>query len=456
MPALAAEDVQTWGKSRVEKEMRERLEDLGSLREKNDGSLANVKGDEADRVRQHNSDLNLLGERIDGIKELEAADEKAQTLKSYLDDPATRLAHPGLKDAPGGKQKFDFRDAATIFGDSDALKAFRDDRQKGIEAEVPIGALMPQLRALDIKGFMHPRTKATLGSDAALADVDTQYPPESVRVGVLVDELFQQPNIADLMPQSTISQAAVPFMRETVNAQGAAETAEGALAPEASISFTEDSAPVRKVPVMLPVTEEILDDEQLVRGHINGRLPQFVAMREDSQLINGDGTGQNLEGILHLSGVDSSVTYDLSDDLTAHGQLRLDAVFKGSMRVAESFLQPDAAVMAMGTWESIRLAKDNNGNYLIAPATESATPRVFGLRIVLNQNMPADVAGNTPIIVGAFAQASQVWRRRAITLQVSDSHEDNFGRGVLVVKATSRLAVTHYRPAGYSLVGAVA
>lgn len=451
MPALVAEDVQTWGKNRVEKEMRERLEDIASIREKNDGSLTNVKGDEADAVRQHNADLNLLGERKDAILELERADDNAQALLKDLDEPSATMRHPGLKDLPDGR-KLDLRDAGTIFNESDAIKQYRDDRQKGIEAELPIGALLPQFRALDVKGYMNPRTKAVLGEDASLTDVGTQYPPESIRVGVLVEELFQQPNIADLMPQSTINQAAVPYMREDVVSQGAAETAEGALAPEASIAFTEDSAPVRKIPVMLPVTEEILDDEALVRGHINNRLPQFISMREDSQLLNGDGTGQNLLGVLRLSGIDASTSYSIGTPVLTKGQDILDGVFHASMRVAESFLAPDAAVTSLAIWETIRLAKDKNNQYLIAPATEGAAPRIWGLRVVTNQNMPAESAGNTPIVVGAFAQASQVWRRRAITLQVSDSHTDNFGRGILVVKATSRLAVTHYRPAGYAVV----
>jgi HK97 family phage major capsid protein len=74
------------------------------------------------------------------------------------------------------------------------------------------------------------------------------------------------------------------------------------------------------------------------------------------------------------------------------------------------------------------------------------------MKIVTNQNMPVEGVGVASILVGAFAQASQIWRRRSVTLAVSDSHNDNFGKGILVIKATSRLAVTHYRPAGYALV----
>lgn len=451
MPALTADDVKTLGKSTVEQEMRERLQDIKAIRERNDGSLANVKGEDTERVRQHNADLGFLGERLDGIKELETADLAAQRLEESLDTPAKGMRHPGAGDGdPAKKGKRDLRDAGAIFADSKGLKSYREDGIKGIEVEVPIGAFLPEYRELDLKGYQGRGRKDTLGETT---NVDTQYPPESVRVGVLVEQLFQQPNISDLMPQATITQAAVPFMRETVNDTGAVETAEGALAPEASLEFTEDSAPVRKIPVILPVTEEILADEQLVRGHINNRLPQFVRMREDGQLLLGDGTGQNLQGILGLDGIDATTSYSMTDGAdVSSAQAGLDAVFSATMRVAEAFLLADAAVMNLGIWEKIRLAKDKMGQYLIAPATEQATPRIWGLQITTNQNMPVEGNGNTPIVVGAFATASQIWRRQAVTLAVSDSHEDNFGRGILVVKATSRLAVTHYRPAGYAVV----
>lgn len=448
---LSSEDVKTWGKSQVEKEMRERLDNLKSIRDRNDGSFANAKEGDADEIRNGNADLNVLGERLDALKELDAADQHAKALQERLDAPAKGMRHAGPGDAPNAKQ-VDRRDVGAIFATSDALKEYHGRGIKDIESEVPLGAINPRLRGLDLKGYMPAGMKDVLGENTANAGVETQYPPESIRVGILVDELFQQPNIADLMPQATINQPAVPYMRETVNDMAAAETAEAATAPEASISYEEDSAPVRKIAVMIPVTEEILADEAMVRGYLNNRLPQFINMREDSQLLNGDGTGQNLQGILSLDGVDSSITYNGGDAATV-GVDALEAVFKGMVKVQEQFLTPDAAVLSLNVWQQVRLAKDSMGQYLVGPVTDSAALRLWGLRLVSNQNMPAEGAGSTPIVVGAFGQASQIWRRQSVTLSVSDSHADNFPKGILVIKATSRLAVTHLRPAGYAVIG---
>jgi HK97 family phage major capsid protein len=452
MPPLALEDVAGWDAARCEKERRERIGRIDEIRKDAGGSLASVsKAEHRDEVKANHAELNVIGERADEIKDLEAADVDAKRLKEQLDTPDRKVPAPNGGD-PKAK-KIDTRDAGTIFANSDALKTFKEKGIKGTECELPVGSLLPGYRGFDFKGIRMPQVKATLGEDASLPNVDTDYPPQSIRTGVVVEELFQTPNVADLFPQTTINQPAVPFMRETVVDTGAAETAEGELAPEASIEFVEDSAPVRKIAVMLPVTEEILEDEQLVRGHVNGRLPQFVQMREDNQLLLGDGTGQNLEGLLHLSGVGENESYHIA---SSTAQEKLETIFSAAMRISEGFLTPDGVLTNLGVWEELRLAKDDVGQYLIAPATDAGAPRVWGLRVVTNQSVPAEAPNAFPIVVGAFAQSSQIWRRRNVTLAVSDSHEDNFGRGILVIKATSRLAVTHYRAAGYELIKALA
>lgn len=452
---LELEDVTTWDKTKCQEETNNRIGRVDEIRKDAGGSLAAVSDSERqDEVREKHAELNVIGERIDAIAELEAADARVEDLRAQVNERGGY--RPGaLSEGGDVRAQVDRRDAGAIFAGSDAIEAFRENKAKEIEAEMPLSSLLPEFAGLDANGFQHPRFQAAvLGSEDALANVDTEFAPESRRVGVLVEQRFQQPNIADLIPQATTNQAAVPFMRETVNSQGAIEVNEGDLIPEASIAFVEDSAPVRKLGVTLPITEEILEDEEMLRGHVNGRLPLFVRNREDGQLLGGNGTGTNLQGILGLSGIDTTTSYSIGGDPT--GQDALESIFKASMRVAENFVTPDAAVLGRGLWERLRLAKDANGQYLIAPASDLAVPRVWGLRVVTNQRMPAEAATNEPILVGGFSESSQIWRRRGITLKVSDSHTDRFARDILTLKATSRVAITHYRPGGYATVTSAA
>lgn len=445
MPTLTQDEVKIWGRARVEKEMRERTDQVQAIRIRNGGSLVGITDDAAiESVKGLHGDMNILGERKDNIAALEAAEQKAANMLNDLDSPdGGGMVHSGTK-----QRKLDSRDAGQIFATSEAFKRYNGDGQKGVEVEIPIGALLPELRQLDLKGFRSPGMKATLGTNSALSGVGSEWETDDPRTGLMVEERFQSPNIADLIPQGTTENNSVVYMRETINAEGAIETEEAQDGGEADIEASEDSAPVRKIVVWLPVTEEILEDEQMVRGYINNRLPAFVRRREDRQLLAGNGSGQNLQGILGLNGIDESTSYSIG---SADAQDKLEKIFSASSRIAENFMSADAVVMRIALWEQIRLAKTDLG-YLIAPATESATPRVWGLRVLTNENMPAESNGNAPILVGAFGEASMVWRRRAVTLAVTDSDGTNFKKGILTVKATSRLAVTHLRPAGYATI----
>jgi len=211
---------------------------------------------------------------------------------------------------------------------------------------------------------------------------------------------------------------------------------------------------VRKIAVLLPMTDESLDDVPFMRAYINARLRLFVQMREDSQLLNGNGTAPNIRGILNRSGINTATSYSIGG--ANPDQALLDSVFKAAMRVRDAFLEPDAAVMKPSTWEIARLAKDSNRQYLIAPATDDATPRLWGLRIVLNANMPAQVATNKVVLVGAFRAAAMLVRKSGIDVAVSDSHSTFFAENKVALRAEERIALAVFRPAGFATVTSAA
>lgn len=451
---LTREEARKLNGPKVDEAKRERIKTLQQKRDHN-GGLANVTDpDEQKAIQKAHTELNILSER-------EAEIQNAKQAESDLDDMEKKLNTPAPDSPPppgggSGKEKQQGPSSVTkAFVNSDAYKAYKERNQLDVPTEVGLSLVAPRLAKLEKQGRIAPKMKDSLGTDDTLTNVDREFPPESTRIGVVVEELFQQPNVADLFPQATINQNSIPYMEETVVDTAAAETAEGASYPEAAIEFVETTDPIRKIPVSMPVTEEILEDEDLIRGHIESRLPFFIQLREDAQLLNGNGTDPNLTGILNLSGTNSA---SFATDDTA--QTKIETLFSAGMRVMEEFLQPDNILLGLGLWEELRLAKDGNNNYLIAPVTETATPRMFGWPITTNQNMPNEPTStgvtNDVAVVGAFGQSGQVWRRRQISLQVSESHSTFFTEGKLMFRATTRVGISYYRPAGMTVVDATA
>lgn len=389
-----------------------------------------VTDDENDKLREVNAKMASARARFESLNELAGFDDEATKLSAYMNQPVT------LAPAQPTPAK-----AATMLGGA-AFKAL---------VENPYTDGDPWSYAFD-DAQRHARegsVKAVLGTDAALADVGAEFPPENIRVGVIVETLYQPHNIGPLIPQVTTDMNAVPYMIETVTTENALETAEGAAGAEADMEWAETTEPIRKLTVLQPATEELLADEGAIRSIIDGRLRQFMGNREDNQIVRGDGIAPNLEGILNRTGIQNT-NYSLTAE-TAQGLA--EAALTASNQVRTVFQTPSAYVMNVGTWETIRLAKDSQLNYLFAGPADAAQPRLWGLPVVLNQNMDdALLATEIPILTGDFSGAATLFRRQGVTVQVSDSHGTTFAEGVLTIRLVERVGLVVWRPAGFATV----
>jgi HK97 family phage major capsid protein len=451
MAVLEKDEVQGWDRPRVQREMRERLADVASLREANGGTLENIKGADADRVREHNMSLGVLGQRLDDLDELAGIDTSTQGMAAFLGNVDPDHGVP----VPGGKAKqAQAQDVGALFVASGAWEAFNKEGRLGVPVTVPVSSVFgSHLRGIG-------EVPSVMDRSAALFDSTGFATRRDFRDDLLVDTLYQPNNIADLMPQGSTDSDTITYPVETVTATGAAEVAEGATKPEAQISFADTDEPVRTIAVLLPVTNKALRNQSFLRAYLNARLRLFVQMREDSQLLNGNGTAPNLRGILNRSGINTATSYSIGG--ANPDQALVDSVFKAAMRVRDGYLEPTEAVMRPATWELAALAKDGNRNYLLGGpgavnyAAGDPAPRLWGLRVILNANMPAQSATNKPVLVGAFRTAAMVIRRGGIELALSESHSTFFAENKIMLRAEEEVALAVFRPAGFAAVTSAA
>lgn len=446
MSVLEKDEVQGWDKPRIEREMRSRMDDVAAIRGRNGDTLVGVAGDDADRVREHMASLNVLGERLDEVVGQERADGQFTRLSDYMNEPDPEQAHPGHATATDQTP----RDIGGLFVQSDAWKAYAESGRKDVPVKLPIESLFPGFHGLgEVPGSLQA---ALFDSTGFPTRRDFRMPP--------IETLYQENNIGSLMPQGTTESDTITYPVETVTATGAAEVAEGATKPEAQISFADTDEPVRTIAVLLPITNRALRNQSFLRAWLNARLRLFVQMREDSQLLNGNGTAPNLRGILNRSGINTATSYSIGG--ANPDQALVDAVFKAAMRVREAFLEPDAVVLKPSTWELAALAKDANRNYLLGGpgavnfAGSDPSPRLWGLRVVLNANMPAQAATNKVALVGAWRASAMVVRRGGIEIAISDSHSTFFAENKLMLRAEEEVALCVWRPAGFAAVTSAA
>lgn len=272
-----------------------------------------------------------------------------------------------------------------------------------------------------------------------LMETGAGFAPETLRTGRIVEYAHRRPVIADLIPQTPTTQAAVVYMEETTFTNNSATRSEGGQAGEAALAYTERSETVREIATFLPVTEIQLEDAPVVQGAINNRLLTMLDLTEEVQLMSGDGNAPNMTGFLVKAGVQSQAK---GADPTP------DAIYKAMTLVRHTgFAEPSAVVFHPNDWQDIRLLRTTDGIYIWGSPAEAGPERIWGLPAVITTASTENTA-----LLGDFQLYSEIFRRRGANIKVSDSHSDYFIKGKLAIRADKRLTLAIYRASAFCKV----
>jgi HK97 family phage major capsid protein len=297
-------------------------------------------------------------------------------------------------------------------------------------------------RQVGVKTTVTEGTAGTQGPGGALVYAAPQVVPG------IVGQLFQELTISDLIPQGTTSSPLIRYLVESAVTNAAATTAEGGLKPESALTFAKVDESVQKIATFLPVSDEMLEDYEQIVSYLNGRLPLFVKLAEETQLLLGDGTGTNLVGLMNRSGKQTTIVKGTAPSVA--GDNDMDVVYRQitAVRVG-SFLEPDAVVFDPTGWQTIQLSKaSGTGNYFAGgPFLPAGQQSIWGKKAVVTTRMTAGAA-----LVGAFGQAAQVFRKGGLRVEASNSHADFFQRDLTAIRAEERLALAVYRPGAFGVV----
>lgn len=256
----------------------------------------------------------------------------------------------------------------------------------------------------------------------------------------IIPGLAQPLTLESFLPSLPTSSNAVEFVRENVFTNAAAETAEGAQKPEASITFQLVNQPVSTVAHWLKISRQLAADNAALAAYVDTRLTYGVNLRVEQQLVNGDGAAPNINGFM------------AAGNYTAHGY---NAAALGSTlarlvlirkMIADCWIAgapADSIVMNPIDWANIEidLITTNAGQNLYS-VNEAGQARLFGLPVIQTIGMTAD-----KVAVGAFSQGLTKYDREGVVVEMSESDGDNFTRNLITIRAERRLALANERPA---------
>ncbi len=303
---------------------------------------------------------------------------------------------------------------------------FVDDKFEGIKSAGGRGRF-----SMEVKATINSATTSAAGSAGAMV-VPT-------RLAGIIAPPGQKLTIRDLLLQGQMDGNALQYVRETGFTNNAATVAELAKKPESDIKFNMVDTSAKVIAHYMKASRQILDDASQLRSYIDGRLRYGLKLVEERQLLNGDGTGQNLHGIIPQASV-----YAVPTGAATTLSTGLDTFRFAMLKAVLAEYPASGFVLNPVDWANIETLKDTSGQYLIGNPQGTATPTVWGLPVVQTQAI-----AQGKFLTGAFNLGAQIFDRWQSRVEIATENEDDFVKNLVTILCEERLALAVYRPESF-------
>jgi HK97 family phage major capsid protein len=309
----------------------------------------------AEELERREKELNDLQDSYVKLDQHERYQKNAAELQEY-GNIKRRLVGPGTVTLQGYDERVNRKSLGERFVDSPAFKLRRD-------AEGKASATFDDMSFTDIIAF---KTLLTTGGAPGFA-------PDSPRTGRVVGYAERVPTVADLIPKSDTDVAVHKWMEEQAPTNNASQIGEGVSKPESTLDWNEVTQSLTKIAHWVQATEEQVDDVPGLVSLINNRLVRLLELQEENQILYGNGSGNNMQGFLTKSGLQTQA-FDTNN---------MDTVFKAIIKVNwTGFARASGVVMNPANWQTARLVKGaTNLDYIMGSPMGTASHSDAGYRI---------------------------------------------------------------------------
>lgn len=251
---------------------------------------------------------------------------------------------------------------------------------------------------------------------------------------------FRQLSILPTVASGTTGSNVVFFSRELSFTNAAAGTAEGSSKPESTLTFEEVSETVKTVAHFLKASKQALDDSSFLASYIDRRMSHGVNQKIESQVVNGDGTGQNLSGWL-ASGNSTVTSPLLTTDIYGLAN-------KMKSEVIAADYMPDFFYMNPVDWSTLETTRRGSGDAAFVAASGAVTyvnngltPLLWGLPVVTSNTVPSGT------IICKSLDADMFLDRQSTVIEMFEQDGDNVTTNLVTIRGEARVVELNFVPA---------
>ena len=255
-----------------------------------------------------------------------------------------------------------------------------------------------------------------------------------------IQELPRQTlTIRNLLSPGRTDSSIIEFIQETGFSNNAAPVKEGDVKPQSSVKAEKKELATKVIAHWMDTTKQVLSDVSQLQSFIDVRLIYGLQLAEERQLLNGDGTAENLHGIIPQATA-FKVPTGLSSPTPTTG---IDVLRIAMLQAALAEYPATGHVLNPIDWASIELLKDTEGRYIIGNPQGTLSPTLWNLPVVTTQSIQVG-----KFLTGAFKQGAQIHDQWTGRIEAGLKNDD-FIRNKVTILAEERLALAVYRPEAF-------
>jgi HK97 family phage major capsid protein len=381
-----------------------------------------VKADFDKRIDEVKSFADELKGRTEKGEDLsKSAKELADQAISGMNEAKARLDELEQKMARQKDVETQFKSIGETVTDSESVKSFLAGGGKGrVSVEVEQKAIISSL------------TTAANGSAGDLIVPD--------RIPGVQGVANRPLRVRDLLMPGRTDKNSIQFIQETSYTNNAATVSEtsGATKAQSDMYFDIVTSNVTTIAHWVQATRQILDDVPMLQSYINGRLIYGLKYVEDNQLLNGAGTGTDLNGIY------TQATASTANLAVISSPSKIDVLRAAILQATLANLPASGIVLHPTDWFTIETAKDSQARYLVGDPQNRIQPRLWGLPVVETLAMTSG-----KFLTGAFDMGAQIFDRQDAAVEISTEDGNNFVKNLVTILCEERLALAVYNTAAF-------
>lgn len=257
-------------------------------------------------------------------------------------------------------------------------------------------------------------------------------------------------DVRSVVPVGSVDTGSLDYPQELLYTDGMGMEAESGASDETTITFQMVTENAHRIATYAEVTRRALRNTAWLSAYLANRFMEKFVKLLNTQVLVGDGTGENLNGII-TQATDYATATGLTDTIPAGESTLIDAVLAQKTQLYDvANVMANAVFVSPITHFQLTTAKTTTRDYanstVLAMNTATGLWTLGGMTIIVSKDIPDGDA-----LVGMIAPTVlELLMNGGIDMATTQSHSTNFTASLVAFRFEADLLFPIYRPYAFN------